>query len=113
MAIKKLEKTAWHPFFDRVTKGLVGKRAEIEVASLALGDQIEVEWLPLIGITYDPKDDLIEVALEEVDHLIMKPREVYVDIGPTGLENLEVLDADDARHIMKLRDPLMLPAPAP
>jgi hypothetical protein len=43
----------------------------------------------------------------------MKPREVYVDIGPTGLENLEVLDADDARHIMKLRDPLMLPAPAP
>jgi Family of unknown function (DUF5335) len=39
-------------------------RAEIEVASLALGDQVEAEWLPLLGIAYDPKDDLVQVALE-------------------------------------------------
>ena len=51
MAIRKLEKTEWSPFFHRISKVLIGKRAEIEIASLALGDQIEAEWLPLIGIT--------------------------------------------------------------
>jgi hypothetical protein len=33
----------------------------------------------LLGISYDPKDDIIEIALEGVDHLIPKPREVYVE----------------------------------
>ena len=42
------------------------RRAEIEVASLDLGDQIEAEWLPLLGITYDDKDDVLEIALEEL-----------------------------------------------
>ena len=51
MTVRKLEKTEWRRFFDWVSKGLVGKRAEIEIASLALGDQIEAEWLPLLGIT--------------------------------------------------------------
>ncbi len=38
--------------------------AEIEVASLELGNQIEAEWLPLIGLVYDHKDNSVEVALE-------------------------------------------------
>ena len=52
--------------FDRLSKTLEGKQAEIEVASLSLGDQVEAEWLPLHGITYDPNDDLVEVALERL-----------------------------------------------
>jgi hypothetical protein len=112
MAVRKLEKSEWHPFFDAMSKTLVGKRAEIEVASLDVGDQIEAEWVPIIGITYDHKDDIIEIALEGVDHLIPKPREVYVDIGATGLVNLEIVDAEDKHQIVLLRDPLMLPAPS-
>jgi len=52
---------------------------EIEVASLDLGDQVQAKWLPLIGITYDPKDDVVEVALEGLDHMIHRPREMYMD----------------------------------
>src|SRR6202011_189036 len=63
---KQLEKSQWRAYFDRVSKALVGKRFEIEVASLQLGDQIEAEWLPLLGISFDPKDDIIEIALEGV-----------------------------------------------
>ncbi|MDB5407495.1 MAG: uncharacterized protein JWL84_2407 [Rhodospirillales bacterium] len=70
MAVRKLEKSEWRPFFDTLSKSLVGKRAEIEVASLDLGDQIEAEFLPLLGIVFDNKDDTIEVALDGVDHLI-------------------------------------------
>src|SRR3979411_2665921 len=107
---KKLEKSQWRAYFDRVSKALIGKRAEIEVASLKLGDQIAAEWLPLVGITYDPKDDILEVALDGVDHLITKPREIYVEEQGLELAAVEVIDAEGVRQIVVLRDPLMLPA---
>jgi hypothetical protein len=109
---KQLEKSQWRAYFDRMSKTLVGKRAEIEVASLKLGDQIEAEWLPLLGISYDPKNDIIEIALEGVDHLIHKPREIYVEQEGLELSSLEVIDAEGVRQIVVLRDPMMLPAPA-
>jgi len=96
----------------RVSTTLEGKEAEIEIASLRLGDQVEAEWLPLLGIAYDPNDDIVEVALEGLDHLIPKPRDIYVEDAPSGLVALEIIDADDVKQIVKLRDPLMLPAPS-
>jgi len=112
MAIRKLDKANWRTYFDRVSDLLVGKRAEIEVASLGLGDQIEAEWLPLLGIVYDDKDDIIEIALEDLDHLIRSPREVYIDDGGIALTSLEIVDADGNKQIVQLRDPMMLPAPS-
>ena len=112
MTIRKLEKSKWHAFFDGLSKMLEGKRAEIEVASLALGDQIEAEWLPLLGLAYDPKDDLFEVTLDGVDHMIRKPREIHLDDDVGGLMSIEIVDAEGTRQIVKLRDPLILPAPA-
>jgi hypothetical protein len=108
MATVKLDKGAWHTYFDRISKLVVGKQTEIEVASLSLGDQLEAEWVPLLGITYDPKNDLLEVLLEGLDHLIRHPRDIYVDQGPAGLTSMEVIDADDVRQIIRLRDPVML-----
>jgi hypothetical protein len=113
MALRKLNKPEWRPFCDAMSRLLVGKRAEIEVASLSLGDQVEAEWLPLFGIVYDPKDDLVEIALEGVDHMIRKPRELVADFGDLGLESLAIIDAEDTRQVVRFRDPLMLPAPQP
>jgi Family of unknown function (DUF5335) len=76
MTARKLDKNQWRMFFDRLSKTLQGQQAEIEVASLSFGDQVEAELLPLHGITYDPNDDLVEVALEGLDHMIRKPREI-------------------------------------
>jgi hypothetical protein len=111
MALSKIEKPKWHAYFDNMSKVLGGKRVEIEVDALAIGSQIAAEWLPLLGITYDPKDDIIEVALEGLDHMIHKPRDVFVDQTAVDLSSVEVIDNDDFRHIIKLRDPLMLPPP--
>lgn len=114
MATVKLDKGAWQTYFDRMSKLVVGKQTEIEVASLNIGDQIEAEWVPLLGITYDPKNDLLEVLLEGLDHLIRHPRDIYVDQGPAGLTSMEVIGADDVRQIIRLRDPIMLPySPSP
>ena len=45
------------------------------MASLDLGDQTQAEWLPLLGISYDPRDDVVDIALDGLDHMIHKPRE--------------------------------------
>jgi hypothetical protein len=110
MATQKLEKPTWQPYLDQVSKqlGAGSKRAEIEVASLQLGDQIEAEWVPLLGISYDPNDNLVEVLVEGLDHLIRNPVEIYVEVGPAGLASMEVIDKDDVRNIVRLRDPVML-----
>lgn len=99
----------WRSFFDRMSKALLGKRAEIEVASLELGDQILAEWIPMLGITYDSKDDLLDVALDRFDHLIRHPKEILVEEGETGLASVAVVDAEGVPRVIRLREPLMLP----
>lgn len=112
MAAEQIDRARWAPFFDTLTKSLVGKKAEIEVASLDVGDQIEAEWVPLIGITYDESDDLIEIALEELDHLIRGPRGIFVDYGVGGLVAIAIDDGDGNRQIVRLKDSLALPTPS-
>jgi len=110
MATVKLDKAAWQTTLALMSKTeLVGKQVEIEVAGLAIGDQIEQDWIPLLGISYDPRNDLIEIPVEGLDHLIRNPREVWVEHGVAGLVSMEVVDADDVRQIIRLREPLMLP----
>jgi len=113
MAATEIERERWATFLDAVTNSLAGKQAEIEVVSLNLGDQIEAEWTPLIGLTYDRKDDLIEIVLEGLDHLIRSPREVLVDYAVGDLATaIEIVDAEENRQIVKFKDRLALPAPS-
>jgi hypothetical protein len=99
----------WRSFFDRMSKALLGKRAEIEVASLDLGDQIAAEWIPMLGITYDSRDDLLDVALDRFDHLIRHPKEILVEEDETGLAMVGVVDGEGVRQVIRLKEPLMLP----
>jgi hypothetical protein len=91
-----------------MSKHLLGNQAEIEVGSLVFGDQVAAKWLHLLGITYDPKGDLVDIALEGFDHLIHQPREIFVEDGPEGLRTMEIVGADQSRQIVKLRQPLMI-----
>ena len=106
--------TEWKQFFDALSKQVEGAHAEIEVASLERGDQIKAEWLPLIGLVYDHKDNSVEIALEAsqrdiVDHIIRKPREIYFAEDGRRFMGLDIIDLEGTHHIVKLKDPLMLP----
>ena len=105
-----LPRTEWRDFFDRMSKSLTGKRAEIEVASLDLGDQITAEWVPMLGITYDSKDDLLDVALDRYDHLIRHPKQIVVNEDHGGVASVAVVDAEGTKQIVRLKTPVMLPA---
>ena len=105
------DKSGWRAALDTLSKSLSGKQAEIEIAALSLGDQIAAEWVPIIGIAYDPKDDIVEVALEGLDHIISRPRELHFRQQGGLVSALEIVDGDGVRNIVKFREPLMLPAP--
>ena len=111
MEIRKLERNEWRPYFEALSKLLGAKVAEVDVASLNFGAQTETTWVPLLGISYDPHDDVVDVALDGVDHLIERPRSIFVDNGGAEFLSLEIDDAQGVKHIVKLKEPLELPSP--
>ncbi len=111
MSTEKLEKAHWQGYFDALAKVLPGKQAEIAVNALNIGAQSESEYAPFAGIVYDPKSDILEVLLEGWDHTIPHPREVFVDHDGVNLNSVMIMDDDGVQQIVRLRDPIALPAP--
>ncbi len=114
MAIRTVEKRDWETYLNRISKKLGACLAEVEVAGLDIGDQIEAEWATLAGISYDPKDDVVAMELvsqddKHVGRLVNKPVELVVDEAAEGLASLVVADTDGERTILKLKKPLALP----
>lgn len=109
MPITKLNSSEWSKYFDDVSKNIGSKNIEIEIAGLSFGNQVEVSSLPLTGLTYDAKNDLLEVATENIDHLIYHPKEIHTDYGIDGLHSVEVVDADNNHQVIKFTDPITLP----
>ena len=111
MVIQMIDNGRWDAVLAGVSRALVGKRAEIEVASFDLGNQIVAERLPLVAISYDRKNDVISVNLDQLDHLIRGPRDLYLDYDLAGIVCLEIVDGEGASRILTLSDPLALPEP--
>lgn len=106
--MKSIPKEQWSDYCKVVTDALQGLRAEIEVGSLELGDQVQASSLPIIGLAYDHKDDLFEVALKGLDHLIRRPEQFFVEENSSGISAMLVIDYDLARHLIQFKRPLML-----
>ncbi len=111
MAIRKLDKENWGPYFDRLSKNLPVEQAEIKVSSLNLGNQTEAEWLRIMGVTYDHKNDILVISLDGLEHIIHRPKVIFVDEINGVLKSFEAMDADDVQHIVQLRKPLALRSP--
>lgn len=107
---QKLNRTQLRELLDRVNKQLKDQPVQVDVASLQLGDQIQAEWILLLGLRYDPEDDAVEIILEGIDVTISKPREIHFDGVGSQWDALDILDAEGIQHIVELKDPLLLPA---
>jgi hypothetical protein len=104
-----IDKAEWEFYCERIASALEGRDAEVEVASLDLGGRVETDWLPLIGISYDPEDDIFDIAMDGVDHIIEHPQRLRVDGVPGALNALEITDEDGTQHLVRLREALALP----
>ena len=111
-----LPKHAWKSYFETMSDLLIGKWAEVEVARLDLGDQIVAEGLPLLGITYDTNDDLVDVSLgaeNQLNHLIRHPSQIEIVGDSDGLRSIAITSGDGTVQVLRLRDPLRLPQATP
>ena len=106
-ATKQIERDRWETYFDDFVKRHVEheppKAATIEIMSLAMGDQLEAAS-HLSGITYDPKSNALEVLLEDMDHLVFYPSEIWVLEEEDGfIDALEVIAPDGTKEIVHIQ----------
>ena len=106
--VRKLEKDQWEVFFDKLSKNLGAKEATIEVVGEEIGDQVETTAQPIIGLSYDPKDDEFIVTLDKHEHIIPNPKEIVVDEEVDGIKLIEVVEGDGTKHLIRLTSPLAL-----
>src|SRR5215211_7396367 len=88
--ISAAQRAEWQRQLDELTKEQEGKWVTVEVLDPTYGDQTEVERLPFAYAAYDPKDDVVFVAVGGnsprfpvvLRHMIWHPREV--DVSTNG-----------------------------
>jgi hypothetical protein len=109
MTIRALPREQWRMFCAQVSHAVLGKRADIEVASPAFGHFVESLTNTLLSMSFLHAEDLILLHFDGVDYCIYRPRQLYADESAEGLISMEVIDADGVQRIILLHDPLMLP----
>ncbi|MDX1639813.1 MAG: DUF5335 family protein [Balneolaceae bacterium] len=108
MAVRKINRSDWQSFFDTFSKKFLKddqpEYAGIQILSEDIGAQPETGWLPLEGITYNPKDDLLDIRVEQLDRMILHPSEIYVDEDSQGwITSLEIVEKDGTKDIIEIR----------
>ncbi len=105
---RELDKAEWRPFLDSVSRILSSVGGEANRGSLYVV-RPEVRSGPMIGVTYDPKDDEVDIAFESLDHLVRKPMRITVEETLDGLTTLEIIDAEGTSHVLKPGVPIPVP----
>ncbi len=108
MKNRAIQKNERSQYFNLVSKMTLGQQVEIEVAGLDVGDQIEENWTPLQGITYDSKDDILYVNSPEFEHSILKPEEIISVQDDSMVNAIYIKDKEGHVQSIKFRRPLML-----
>ncbi len=91
------DRKGWVEGLDRLTKDREGQDVTIEVLNRAFGDQKEAERLPFAYTSYDPKDDVVVVAVggrsssypAVLRHMVPRPSEVDIDLDAGAFRAVE------------------------
>jgi hypothetical protein len=99
----KLEK-----YFDDFTKHFLRNEttiaADVELLAQEWGDQLEAEGAHLVGVTYDPKENALELTFEAGQHRTYHPAEVWTVEETDGfVKAIEVVHDDGAREVVRVR----------
>lgn len=112
---KQLPRKQWSAYFDAFTKKFLRdpnpEAADIRVLSPEIGVQEQARHVRLQGITYDHKDNVLEIVLHRLDHLVFNPKEIWVTEEENGfVRNMEIVRDDDTREIVEFNPVGMTPA---
>jgi hypothetical protein len=100
-----INRNAWRGQLDGLTADHEGQDVTIEVVDQEYGDQHEAERLPFRYASYDPKDDVVIIAIGGrssrypvvLRHMVWHPTEVDVD---TQVNAVRVVEPDGTTTIM-------------
>ena len=106
MTTKEIRKEEWQLFFDDFYKDNLqdGQTEYIEIRVLSEeGDQPEVSWSVLEGISYNPREDMLNIKVEDLDRMIWHPTQIFIEEDEGLLVSLEIIESDDTKYIIELR----------
>jgi hypothetical protein len=104
------EHERWVSQLEQLTKDREGEYVTIEILDRAYGDEVEAERLPFAYAAYDPKDDVVVIAVGgntakypvALRHMIWHPTEVAVD---ADIGALKVVEKDGTTTITSFHRP--------
>jgi hypothetical protein len=102
---RQIPRSEWTRYFERFTREQVGGEppevVTIEVLSPTSGDQFEAQTARLLGLSYDDKSSALEVLVEDLDHLVYYPAEIWVIEAEEGAPStIAVVRADGSKEIL-------------
>lgn len=115
MSTQEIPQNEWMGFLDKFSRQYEGWLASVEVMATDIGAQLEVEDLPLEGITVastENEPDAIAINLgktpeDHVTHTITEPTHVWLEQVSEGASAaLEIESADDVKVLLRFRAPL-------
>ena len=114
---EELKAEKWVEYFDSIARRIDGHLVTIEVMSEELGDQTDIERLPVQAIGYDPKDNMLEVSVGGrgvrypvvLRHFISDPQTISIEeSGQLAPKAILVTDASGVRTLIRLFEPIAL-----
>ncbi len=114
---QELAREQWAEYFDAIAPSIGGLLVTVEVMDDQLGDQVDVERMPLQTIGYDHKDDVVEVAVGGrgvrypvvFRHFIAAPQTIAVEeSAESDPSAILVTDAGGTRTLIRLFEPTTL-----
>lgn len=105
----KIDRADWKAICDRLSTHIdTASKGKIEVAASGMSDQVEADWAPLLGVTYDERENTFEFAMDGVDHFIDSPKDLIVQGSMSHVKALVVTTNDMEGHRMKFKEPIDL-----
>jgi len=101
----------WQEKFNLVSKKLDNRNIGIEINGLDIGHQIEAQSVHLKGLSYDPRDNVIQVISDDFEHAIRSPKEVFFTSNGENIESIEsieIIDDQDRKQIVTFEAALLL-----
>lgn len=108
LSTTKIPRDQLQSYFDKFTKHFLRyettNAVDVEVLTQELGDQFEAEGAYLVGVTYDPKSNAMELAFESGDHRVYRPTEVWTLEESDGfVKAIEIVHHDGAREVVRVK----------
>lgn len=100
MSTTVLEQQKWPEFFQNLPRTITADQIKIEVIGATIGSQTLASHRHLHGVTFEPKQSLLEIQMEGMTHVIRDPREIFIDELEGKVVAIQVIGPDALQHIL-------------